>query len=489
MKFLDRLAARLGYSKAFRPNRFVRAFDGAKTDNISLGFKPANNAIDQELVGSLDMLRGRSRTLAQNNDHAKKFLRMVKTNVVGPEGFKLQALAADGSKADAFARGEIEKAWLDWCRKGNCEVSRLYSFTDVERLLIETVARDGEAILRHVRGRSVGGGYGYACQVLDIDRLATHLNGTGPEGRIVMGVELNGVGAPVAYHLHESHPNGNFANASSRVLRVPASDVLHVYTSERPEQHRGIPWMHTAMLRLENLGKFERAALTAARKGAQSLGFFQSPDGEPPPGEEKDEDGNQIHTSLEGEFDTLPPGYQFQQFDSKYPSEIYGSFVKDCLRSISSGLGVAYNGLANDLEGVNFSSIRAGVLEERDVWMTLQTWMAEHILTPIFREWLSMALLSGRLGTLPALKFEKFAAHKWQPRRWPWVDPRADMEAKLMAIRAGLDTRRDVAAEQGKDFDDVVEQLRLENEALATAGVNSDLGGTPPAAPPAKSSP
>jgi lambda family phage portal protein len=296
-----------------------------------------------------------------------------------------------------------------------------------------------------------------------------------------MGVELNGIGRPVAYHLHEQHPNGNLANASARIVRVPAGDILHVYTTERPEQHRGIPWMHTAMLRLENLGKFERAALTAARKGAQSLGFFQSPDGEPPPGEEVDEAGNQIHTSVEGEFDTLPPGYQFQQFDSKYPSDIYGTFVKDCLRSISSGLGVAYNGLANDLEGVNFSSIRAGVLEERDVWMTLQTWMSEHVLTPIFREWLSMALLSGRLGTLPAMKFEKFVAHSWQPRRWPWVDPRADMEAKLMAIRAGLDTRRDVAAEQGKDFDDVAEQLKAENELLASLGVESDLGGAKPA--------
>jgi lambda family phage portal protein len=476
MTLLDRLAARLGYSKSARRPTYVRGFDGAKTDNISLGFKPANNAIDQELVGSLDMLRGRSRTLAQNNDHAKKFLRMVKTNVVGPEGFKLQALAADNGKADAFARNVIEQAWAEWGRKGVCEVSGLLSWTDVQRLVIETVARDGEALIRMVRG-----GGRFALQVLDIDRLATYLNGTGAEGRIVMGVELNGVGRPVAYHLHESHPNGNFANPSSRVIRVPAGDVLHVYTSERPEQHRGIPWMHTAMLRLENLGKFERAALTAARKGAQSLGFFQSPDGEPPPGEEKDADGNQIHTSVEGEFDTLPPGYQFQQFDSKYPSDIYGSFVKDCLRSISSGLGVAYNGLANDLENVNFSSIRAGVLEERDVWMTLQTWMAEHVLTPIFREWLTVALLSGQLGTLPPLKFEKFAAHRWQPRRWAWVDPRADMEAKLMAIRAGLDTRRDVAAEQGKDFDDVVEQLKLENELLASLGVESDLGGAKPA--------
>lgn len=488
MQWIDRLAARMGFARAGRqPQRvLVRQFEGAQVSDLTLSFRPSNCAIDQDLVGQLEMLRGRSRTLAQNNDYARKFLRMVKTNVVGAEGFKLQCLAADPGTgaADTFARSTIEAAWSDWGRPGVCELSGRLSWLDLLRVVAETVARDGECLLRVARGRNVNA-HGYALQLLDIDRLPVTHNGRAENGnRIIMGIEVDAFDRPVAYYLYTVHPNGSPGhNSGSRALeRVPAADIIHLYTTERAEQHRGVPWMHTAMLRLESLGKFERAALTAARKGANTLGFFQTPDGGPPPGEEKDADGNEIHTSVEGEFDTLPPGYQFQPFASEYPSQMYGDFVKACLRSLAGGLGVAYNGLANDLEGVNFSSIRAGVLEERDVWMTVQTWMVEHLLTPVFMGWLEMALLSGALGTLPPSKLAKFAQHRFQPRRWPWVDPVKDIEAKLMAIRAGLDSRRSVAAEQGNDWDEIVEQLKVEQQQLAEAGVTSDLGSTAAAA-------
>ncbi|MBK7121299.1 MAG: phage portal protein [Comamonadaceae bacterium] len=71
--------------------------------------------------------------------------------------------------------------------------------------------------------------------------------------------------------------------------------------------------------------------------------------------------------------------------------------MKTRLRSIASGMGVTYHGLANDLEGVNFSSIRSGTLEERDAWMVLQDWFAEAFLRPVFGEWLSWSLTKGAI--------------------------------------------------------------------------------------------
>ena len=73
-----------------------------------------------------------------------------------------------------------------------------------------------------------------------------------------------------------------------------------------------------------------------------------------------------------GSFGVLPPGYKFESWDPDYPHQNYENFVKARLRSIASGLGIAYHTLANDLSDVNFSSARAGTLEERDNWIVLQ---------------------------------------------------------------------------------------------------------------------
>ncbi|MEW5708772.1 MAG: phage portal protein [Pseudomonadota bacterium] len=202
--------------------------------------------------------------------------------------------------------------------------------------------------------------------------------------------------------------------------------------------------------------------------------------------------GRTVENLDPGTFGVLPKGYQFQSFDPDYPHAQYEMFVKACLRGIASGLNVAYTALANDLQGVNFSSIRAGVLEERDQWMLLQHWFAEAFLTPVFEEWLALALLSGEIRTpsgaaLPAAKLDKFRPHAWQGRRWAWVDPVKDIEASIRAIQAGLADPYTVAAQMGLDLEEVVASLAQANRLAEGAGLPPyvPVGGVAPAADPA----
>ena len=95
------------------------------------------------------------------------------------------------------------------------------------------------------------------------------------------------------------------------------------------------------------------------RKGADTLGFFVSPNGDPPSMDDT-EAGEPISVSVPGMYETLPEGYDFRAYESQYPSATYGEFTKAHLRRIATGLGVSYNTLAEDLEGVNYSSIRSG---------------------------------------------------------------------------------------------------------------------------------
>lgn len=467
-----------------RRNVFVnlRAFDGAKHDHLTFGWKATNASADHDIRAALDTLRARSRSLAQNNDYMRKFLRMVSGNVVGPKGFLFKSFARDilpdgSEQPDDAARDVIERHYARWCSpKGGADITGRDSLAGLLKLGAKAVARDGEYLYRKLRGAAARNPYGFALQMLDVDRLDVQRNGEFNGNEVCMGVEFDAVGMPVAYHLLTQHPGGltYVMPKGQRYERVPAADILHGFIADRPEQRRGVPWAHTAMLRLEMLGKFQTAALVAARKGAETVGVLtRTTDadvpnpGEPAIGERDAETGQAYETSLPGTWETLPTGYSMQAYESRYPDQVFGQFVKDALRGVASGLGVAYNGIANDLEGVNFSSIRAGVIEERECWTELQNWFIEQLVTPVFLEWLSLGLLGGAItfpagAALPASKIDKFYPHTFTGRRWQWVDPEKDAQANILAVQNGWTTNEKVAAERGEDFWDNVEALQAE---------------------------
>jgi len=209
------------------------------------------------------------------------------------------------------------------------------------------------------------------------------------------------------------------------------------------------------------------------------MGFFTNPDGDASAlGDDQDEDGNFITDADPGTFNVLPKGYDFKSFDPDYPHANYQAFMKTRLRSIASGLGVTYHGLANDLEGVNFSSIRSGTLEERDAWMVLQNWFAESFMRPVYREWLRWALTQGQLAfpsgsVLPIQKYDKFAEHAWLGRRWGWVDPLKDIEASRLAIKSGIASPQMIAAQAGVDVEDVIQAIAEFEKLVAASGVTT----------------
>ena len=475
------------------PGRGARGpFMAATHDRLTASWLAGQRAINDELRGDLDALRARARDLGKNNDYARKFLRMVARNVVGPSGFTLQARVQDApGKPDGLANAAIEAAYFRWARRGSAEITGRMSFADACRVMMMAVARDGEALARIVRGSAAGNPEGFALQLLDVARIDTQRNQAPASGRnaIIMGVEVDAYQRPQAYWLKDR------ADAStSSATRIPAGEIMHIYVPETAEQVRGIPWMHASMLSMHDLGEFNRSALLAARKGADTLGFIVSPDGSAPPADD-DDDGTPVQISAPGTFDVLPEGYDMRAFDSKYPTEAFDPFTKAILRRIASGLDVAYNGLANDLEGVNYSSIRAGVLEERDQWSTLQNWFIDAFLEPVYAEWFARAMTAGAItmpngSALPVGKAAKFAAHEWQGRRWSWVDPLKDIEAARLEIKTGIASPQMIAARNGVDVEDVIASIAAFEAMVASAGVtlvdfSNGSGQAPQAEPPA----
>nr|WP_246729193.1 phage portal protein [Methylosinus sp. RM1] len=117
-------------------------------------------------------------------------------------------------------------------------------------------------------------------------------------------------------------------------------------------------------------------------------------------------------------------------------------------REIAAGLGVPYEQLTGDLSSVNYSSIRAGLVEFRRRVEALQHNVVVHqFCRPVWRRFVTTEYLAGRLEA-PGFERdpEPYLSASWLPPKVEWVDPLKDVQAEILAIGAGLMSRRQAVA-------------------------------------------
>ena len=444
----------------------IRNYKATQSGNLFADWVSGSSNADSNIRFNLRKIRDRCREQARNNDYAKRYLQLLVTNVVGQNGIRIQSKARnEDGKLDILGNRVLEREWAKWCRVGNCTIDGRMSFLDAQKLFIETLARDGEVLIRHITTNNPLDPY--RIQFLDADYLDEEENQVHNNGQeTIMGVKLDKHKKAISYFLFKEHPHNNYHGKYDRThIEVPAEDVIHAYQSDRPEQTRGLPFMTTALNRLKMLDGYEESSLINARVSASKMGFFTSPSGEDFTGSDTEDQYTPIMNAEPGTFEELPDGMSFQSFEPQFPSSEFDSFHKSILRGIASGLGISYVSLANNLEGVNYSSIRQGTLEERDNYRILQKFMIDHFIQPIFNKWLlqTMSFKDGFL--LPPDKYDKFADNiQYIPRSWGWIDPVKEVKANVDGLNAGVVTMQDVQANYGRDVEELFEQHQREEE-------------------------
>lgn len=450
-----------------------RSFKMADSSRLTSNWSGRSSGSDanQLIYGSHETLRQRAREQSINTSYLKRFYRLLRQNVIGPYGILLQSKAVlpDG-QPDRATRKLIEKEWEKYCRKGAFDVSGRYSFVTFLWLWIETLARDGEVLVRLVRNWP--NRWGFAVQILEADRLDINLNTVLDNGnRVRMGVEIDEWERPVAYWLLNDHPGDVLRRAEERYTRLEATELIHTFDPWRPHQSRGFTWTHAAALDIHHLGEFRTATLIKAENGAKITGFYkQDAEWIDPPASDADDDG-ELHEEVEaGTNKLLPYGVDYTPAQHGTPGSDYAPFVKDALRGGAAGLGPSYNRLAHDLEGVNFSSLRDGTLDERDFYKTCQEFVISELLERLGEEWFNSALLRG-VFKFPARSLELVTEMVWQPRGWDWVDPLKDSKAATESIGNRTKTRSQLIRQNGDDPDEVFEELAAENAQLRKLGL------------------
>jgi len=459
-----------------KPKKQKRSYTAANTGRLFADFITSSRSADSEIRPNLRVIRDRCREATRNHPYAKRYIQIMTTNVVGATGITMQVRKRnEDNTLDVVGNRLLERAFQAWGRTGFCTVDGRLSWLQAQRLFMETLARDGEVLIKKVK-RPANNPYGFTLQFLEADYLDEEYNKRMPNGNEVrMGVEIDKAGKPVSYFMFEDHPHHDQAYGSKtkrKHIQVPASEIIHCFIQERAGQTRGVPMMANALSRLKMLDGFEEAVLVNARVAASKMGFFVSPEGDGFVGDDYD-NAAPIMDASPGTFTQLPQGMDFKSFDPSQPQDNFADFEKAILRGIASGLGVSYVSLANNLEGVSYSSIRQGTIEDRDHFKMMQQFMIDAFIDPVYRAWLEMVITVGRVN-LPMTKYDLFADNViYRPRGFAWVDPQKEIQASVIALQNGIVTLQDVHAQYGKDTEDVFEQINREAELADRYGVDT----------------
>jgi len=205
---------------------------------------------------------------------------------------------------------------------------------------------------------------------------------------------------------------------------------------------------------------------------------------------EKQADGSQQSELQPGTIERLNPGETFTFAAPNRPNSQLDPFMRLMLREVASGAGASYESLSRDYSQSNYSSSRLSLLDDRDLWRMLQKWFIRSFRMKVHRAWLQAAVLSRAVSTISveayALDPESFAAVRFKPRGWNWVDPTKEVQAAKDAVRCGFTTVGRVIelTGNGDDLEDILEDRAAELELMQEYGLTFD---TDPAAAPGAS--
>jgi lambda family phage portal protein len=447
----------------------------------SLAWLPSNPGAVAALAATHTDLRTKSRDLVRRNAWAQAGIEAFVANAVGT-GIKPQSLAPDQDFKTA-----VQALWRDWCEEA--DAAGLTDFYGLQALACRAMLEGGECLVR-LRPRRVEDGLTVPLQIqlLEPEHLPITLNQDLPSGNQVRaGIEFDALGRRVAYHLYRSHPeDGRLAPMSGQggleTVRIDAREILHLFRVLRPGQIRGEPWLARALVKLNELDQYDDAELVRKKTAAMFAGFVtrQSPEdallGEGP----ADGEGVALAGLEPGTLQILEPGEDIKFSDPADVGGSYAEFLRVQFRAVAAAMAVTYEQLTGDLSGVNYSSIRAGLLEFRRRCEMLQHSVLVHQLCrPVWAAWMRQAVLSGALVAPgftrggPA-KRRQYLQAKWIPQGWQWVDPEKEFKALLVAMRAGLMSRSEAISAFGYDAEDVDAEIAADNRRADALGLVLD---------------
>jgi lambda family phage portal protein len=469
-------------------------FDAAGKGRRGLAWVSTKLGTNTLLLSDGAELISRSRDAVRNNSWAWTAVDSYQANVIG-RGIRLVP-----QQDDAMVRERIQAKWNRWVKECDAEYepanpcSGQLDFYGFQGLSVRDVMTAGEAFVRFIpRPRSEGLSVPLQIELIASEQLP--LWRMSPEGidsgnAVRMGIEFRPDKRRAAYHFWKAHPGETmfYPLEGLQTERVPATEVLHVFKPISIGQMRGMPWLTSVLAKLYELDQLVDAEIVRRKVGAMITGFIRQitpgnpvMPADPASSSAATDPGTQISKLEPGTFPVLNQGEDIT-FPTIPASGDLPPVVRMLLQAFAGGANLTYEQISGDLSGVNFSSIRTGMLEMRRKAEQFQHGIFIHqFCHPIFRRWLKEAMLAMVFGAEMMVAYQRdpapFEKVAWVTPGWPWIDPLKDIAAAERTVRGGFGSRSRVCASLGVDSQQIDKEQQADNARADEMGLVYDSDG------------
>lgn len=432
---LKRLAAEEG----------IRNYEAADVTRTHRGKKEARSA-DASLQRSAKSLREQCRKLDEDDGVVTGLFDRLEERVVGGPGIAVEPLPLDfaGNVHLDFAAA-IKAAWSEWSLRP--EVSGELTRPQVERLVCRTWLRDGEALAQMLIGNVAGykhlSSVPFALELLEPDYLPWEYNDLSKG--IAQGVERNEWRRVRAYHVLKRHPGDLLVHGLAQNTKaVPAERMIHIAHRKRIGQNRGVPLLHSVLIRLADIKDYEESERIAARISAALAMYIKkgSPDDYTPVKGVTGERTLPIRPGMV--FDGLQQGEEVGMIESNRPNTFLEPFRNGQLKVVAAGSRGTYSSVARSYDGT-YSAQRQELVEGQQGYDLLQHEFIDYWCRPVYRRWLNVAILTGKIVMPPDVDPETVYSAVYQGPVMPWINPVHEANAWKILVEAGFADEAEVA--------------------------------------------
>lgn len=492
-------------------------FDAADmySDHMA-GWLPYLSSADGALNGYRDTIVARVRDIVRNDGWASGTIMRIVDNAIGANFRPIskpdfKALASYSGIAAFDEKWAYEYAqWLDplyrnWSagRGRWSDVSRNLTVPQQFRLAFRHKIVDGDALglLRWMPERIRPGRarYATALQILDPDRLCNPTYNFDQMTRRG-GVEIDGDGVAVAYHIQRAHQGDIWAAAESmtwdrieRETEWGRPIIVHDYDHDQASAHRGGAGVLAPVLhRLRMLFQYDVAELDASLLNAIFSAYIESPfDQEFVQGAISGEEALNAYQAERTEFHKtnriimpgtgatmtkLFPGEKMGQVTAARPNPNFDKFEAAVLRNVASAAGVTTQQVTNNWSDVNYSSHQGALQEFFKTLSRRRQDFAAGFCQPVREAFVEEAMEMDE-PPLPAGAPDflecggAYARAKWIGPARGWTNPVDEVKGAVLGMDACLMDFDELCAEQGMDADEMIASRKHVIRRFEDAGI------------------
>lgn len=492
------------------------------------GFLPSSGSPQEDIDFNNKTLRQRARMLYMAAPLATSAVVTNRTKIVGP-GLTLKAavdrdvLGISEAYADKWQR-QVKAEFELWANsKLNCDALGLNNFSELQSVALISWLTSGDVFALIKRGETNDlNPYSLRLHLIEADRISTPADygsvyphntlGTVPEEekegaghKIYDGVEVDDSGKVVAYYICNSYPSEIIGEGKEwkRVklfgTKTGLPNILHVMTTERPDQYRGVSYLAQIIEPLLQIRRYTESELTAAliqsfftawiktNTSPTEIPFNEVGEGNVYGVPSDNDDSEGISTS-ESEYEMGPGTVLHLEDDEEVvfgnpniPTAGFDTFMKTLCTLIGSAIEVPYEVLVKAYNS-SYSASRGALLEAWEAIKMRRSWFVDDFCQPIYEIWLAEAVARGRIQA-PGFFSDPAIRKAWCKAEWigpvqGHLDPKKEIEAGLTQVANGIKTHEQLTRENGGgDWRSNVERLKVENELLSAAkAVITDTG-------------